>query len=263
MVDSTDAPAVLDLLLGFLRREFNTRYLGSISGLLWVLIHPVALLLLYGFLFGTVFQTRLPGVPPELLLAYVAVALWPWLMFSEGLSRATLAVQEHAALLGKVAVPAGLLVVANLAATFLLHTIGYLFALTVLWLLGYPLQPTGVFAALVGIGLLFVLTLGLALLTSALQVLIRDLAQILSQLLGFWFFLTPVLYGRAQLPAALHPWFDLNPISFYAESARWTWLGRGTLAWSQLGAALLTALLVFLLGFWVFRRLRPHFEDFL
>lgn len=254
---------MLDLLLGFLRREFSTRYLGSISGLLWVLIHPVALLLLYGFLFGTVFQTRLPGVPAELLLAYVAVALWPWLMFSEGLNRATLAVQEHAALLGKVAVPAGLLVIANLGATFLLHAIGYLFALLVLKLLGYPLHWTGVLWALPGIGLLFVLTLGLALLTSALQVLVRDLAQVLTQLLGFWFFLTPVLYGRAQLPPVLHPWFDLNPLTFYAEGARFAWLGHGEPGWPALGAAVLAAALCLLAGRWVFRRLRPHFEDFL
>lgn len=254
---------MLDLLLGFIRRELNTRYLGSISGMLWVLLHPVALLLLYNFLFGTVFQTRLEGVPAELLLAYVAVALWPWLMFSEGLSRATAAVQDHGALLGKVAVPAGLLVLANLATTFALHSVGFLFILLVFKLSGQPLLWSGFLWVLPGISLLFVFTLGLALLTSAIQVLIRDLAQVLGQLLGFWFFLTPVLYGRKQLPESLHPWFDLNPLSFYAEASRTVLLDRPGPGWPQLGIAVLVAAASLGVGLWVFRRLRPHFEDFL
>lgn len=253
----------MDLLLGFIRREFSTRYLGSISGMLWVLIHPVALLLLYGFLFGTVFQTRLPGVPADALLAYVAVALWPWLMFSEGLNRATSSVLEHAPLLGKVKVPASLLVVANVATTFILHSMGYVFVILVLWLLGYPLQPAGLLWLPASLALLFGLTLGLALLTSSVQVLVRDLAQILTQVLGFWFFLTPILYGRSQLPAALQPVFDINPLTFHAEAAR-TALLEGTVPAARgiLLACVISGLCL-LVGNWVFRRLRPHFEDFL
>lgn len=253
----------MDLLRGFIRREFKTRYLGSISGLLWVLMHPVALLLLYGFLFGTVFQTRLPGVPQGTLLAYVAVALWPWLMFSEGLNRATLAIQDHAALLGKVAVPAGLLVVANLTATFILHSAGYVFIILVLWLLGYPLTLAGMLWLPVGLLLLFALTLGLALLTSAVQVLVRDLAQLLSQIMGFWFFLTPILYGRSQLPAGLQPVFDLNPLTFHAEAARSTLLHASVPEPGGILTAAVVSASVLLLGSWVFRRLRRHFEDFL
>ena len=253
----------MDLLLGFIRREFNTRYLGSISGLLWVLIHPVALLLLYGFLFGTVFQTRLPGVPANALLAYVAVALWPWLMFSEGVNRATTSVLEHAPLLGKVKVPASLLVVANVATTFALHSVGYVFVIIVLWLLGYPMQLAGLLWVVVGLTLLFTLTLGLALLTAAVQVLVRDLAQILTQLMGFWFFLTPILYGRSQLPAALQPVFDLNPLTFHAEAARTALLEGAAPAFSAVLLACAVSALCLIAGAWVFRRLRPHFEDFL
>src|SRR5690606_2855644 len=90
----------------------------------------------------------------------------------------------------------------------------------VLWLLGYPMTLGGMLWMPVGIGLLFALTLGLALLTSAVQVLVRDLAQVLTQLMGFWFFLTPILYGRSQLPASLQPIFDFNPLTFHAEAAR-------------------------------------------
>ena len=197
------------------------------------------------------------------MLAYVAVALWPWLMFSEGLNRATMAVQEHSALLGKVAVPAGLLVVANLSATFILHTVGYVFVNVSLWLLGYPLTLIGLMWLPVGLALLFALTLGLALLTSAIQVLVRDLAQVLAQLMGFWFFLTPILYGRSQLPLGLQPVFDLNPLTFHAEAARATLLHASCPEWTAIAQAAVLSGVVLLIGSWVFRRLRRHFEDFL
>src|SRR5205823_248680 len=44
------------LFLNFVRRELTTRYVGSVTGFAWALLHPVALLLVYQFVFTTVFR---------------------------------------------------------------------------------------------------------------------------------------------------------------------------------------------------------------
>src|SRR5438270_5288031 len=75
------------LFVNFFRRELTTRYLGSTTGLLWALLHPLALLGVYHFVFTTVFRTR--GFGDQSFLLFVAVALWPWLAAQEGLQRAT------------------------------------------------------------------------------------------------------------------------------------------------------------------------------
>src|ERR1700750_2628883 len=75
------------LFVNFYRRELTTRYLGSVSGFAWALVHPLALLAVYHFVFTTVFRTT--GFAGQSFLAFVAVALWPWLAAQEALARGT------------------------------------------------------------------------------------------------------------------------------------------------------------------------------
>ena len=63
------------LFANFLRRELFSRYLGSISGLAWALLHPLALLAVYPFVFTSVFRTG--ALDGKSFLLFVAVALWP------------------------------------------------------------------------------------------------------------------------------------------------------------------------------------------
>src|SRR5437764_14869034 len=99
----TDAPPVRPrwnwLLASFVLREIFNRYAGSVSGLAWTLLHPLAQLAIFAFVFSQVFRV---GVPPEYsnvtYTTFVALALWPWIMFSEALQRAMGSVSANAGL---------------------------------------------------------------------------------------------------------------------------------------------------------------------
>ena len=80
------------LFANFFMRELTTRYLGSATGLAWALLHPLALLAVYHFVFTTVF--RAGSFDGRSFLLFVAVALWPWLAAQEGLQRATVSLAE-------------------------------------------------------------------------------------------------------------------------------------------------------------------------
>ncbi|MHB8679729.1 MAG: ABC transporter permease, partial [Rudaea sp.] len=95
----------LRLALHFIRRDIRNRYLGSFSGGLWALLQPLAQLAVYGFVFVYVFKARVPGADAPGYVPFLALALWPWTAFAEGLSRATTAIQDNAALIRKVALP--------------------------------------------------------------------------------------------------------------------------------------------------------------
>ena len=75
------------LLRNFFRRELFARYLGSITGLAWAFLHPLALLAVYHFVFTTVF--RIGPMNGKSFLAFVAVALWQWVAAQEALQRGT------------------------------------------------------------------------------------------------------------------------------------------------------------------------------
>lgn len=251
-----------NLALNFLQREVSGRYVGSVSGLFWILLHPLALLGIYSAVFTLVFKVSLPDTSNIGFTAFVALALWPWLAFQEGMLRGALAIQANAGLVKKVAFPNELLVHSAVCATYAVHGIGFLAALAVIALMGSSLhfEALPLVAILLLMQLLF--TLGLALGLSALQVLLKDVEHFLTPFLMIWFYATPVLYSVTMVPVRLQQWMSMNPMAYSVGRIRDLLMHGGGLVLSD-GAFLLGCGLVFVLGRWFFNRLAPHFEDFL
>ena len=248
------------LFANFFYRELTTRYLGSITGLAWALLHPLALLGVYHFVFTTVF--RATGFAGQSFLAFVAVALWPWLAAQEGLQRATVSLAGYSGLIRKVAFPHEIVVYASVAATLALQFVGYVAVLVVLRIAGESIHFEGLLVAVPLWIVLAIAVSGLALLLSALQVFIRDVEHVLMPLLMILMYLTPILYPLTLVPQQLRPWVAANPFSWLVGRLRDALLdGRLAIDWTD-GVALAGALLLFFVGRAVFRRLSPHFEDF-
>jgi lipopolysaccharide transport system permease protein len=251
------------LLASLLQRQIRDRYAGTAGGLIWALIHPMLMLAIYAVVFQYVFEVRLPNADrTQPYILSVALALWPWQAFSEALSRGTVAVQQHADLVKKVAFPQELLVYSTVLATLAVHAVGFAIVLTLLRLFGYEIHLAGLVA--VGIWAWMVLGLaatGLALFFGALHVFLRDVEQLLGQFLAALFFASPVLYPLALVPPALREWIQLNPLAHVLEPLRLAGLGQWDPQPATLIVALGGALLLWFAGRAWFRRLSPHFED--
>lgn len=248
------------LFANFYRRELFSRYLGSISGLAWALLHPLALLAVYQFVFTTVFRTG--AMNGKSFLIFVAVALWPWLAAQEALQRGTVSIASHAGLIRKVAFPHELVVYASVAATLTLQLAGYVVVLIVLALFGEPVHFAGLLLALPLWLVLAVAVTGVALALSALQVFVKDIEHILMPVLMILMYLTPILYPLSLVPEGMKPWVAANPFGYLVERLRDALLdGNLTLQWGD-AVAVIVALALYFGGRWIFRRLSPHFEDF-
>jgi homopolymeric O-antigen transport system permease protein len=248
------------LFANFFRRELFSRYLGSISGLAWALLHPLALLAVYHFVFTTVF--RAGPVNGKSFLIFVAVALWPWLAAQEALQRGTVSIAAHAGLIRKVAFPHEIVVYASVAATLALQLVGYLGVLIVLALFGEPVHFEGLLIALPLWIVLGVAVAGLSLALAALQVFVKDVEHILMPVLMILMYLTPILYPLTLVPEGMKPWVAANPFGYLVDRLRDALLdGRLALHWGD-AVAVMVALALFVAGRWVFLRLSPHFEDF-
>lgn len=253
----------LNLLRHFVARDLKQRYLGSLSGGLWALLQPLLMFAIYAVVFVQVLKVRLPEAVGSDFVPFLVTGLWPWTAFAEGLSRGTTAIPEHAGLLAKVALPREVLVLAPVTSSFLLHLVGFTAVLIAISLLGRPVVWSGALAALGLFLLLYMVTVGLALAFAAIQVFVRDLAQVLGQVLTLWFFLTPVFYTQAMVPAQFARVLDLNPMSIYISGIRAALSPGDGVGGMQLLAAAGVAAVALLLGTFVFRRLSRHFEDFL
>lgn len=265
---SSSAPSVAGKLGGrdrtlfanFLFRELTNRYLGSITGLAWAFIHPLALLAVYYFVFTMVFKAG--GFAGPSFIVFVAVALWPWLAAQEAMQRGTTSIAGYAGLIRKVAFPHELIVLASVTATLLLQLAGYLVVIGVLAVLGEPIHLEGLLIAiplwvLMGIGVT-----GIVFALAALQVFVRDVEHLLMPVLMILMYVTPILYPLTLVPEALRPLVAANPFSWLVGRLRDALLeGRLALQWGD-AVALGVVLLVFYCGRRMFLRLSPHFEDF-
>lgn len=248
------------LFLALIEREIRNRYVGSIAGLFWVLVHPLVLLGVYAVLFLTIFRVKLPG--DQLFVTFVAVALWPWLAFQESVQRGAQAVRAHGSLVRKVAFPHELLVLSAVAATFVVHMLGFVLVLLILSLFG-GLAWAGVPQVLLALIVLFALALGCGLALGALQVFVPDVEQFLGPAFMVLFYATPVLYPLSMAPDWLQAVLAWNPMRYLIEPIRAGLLSGQVLPPWQVGALWLGVLPLLIGSLRLFRRLSCHFEDFL
>lgn len=251
------------LLWSFTRREILNRYAGSAAGLGWALAHPLALLAVYSLVFTAVFRIKLPpDAGTAGYTAFVAVSLWPWLMFTEGLQRGMSAVQANADLIRKVAFPHRLVVQAAVLSSFAVHAAGYLLVLLVLRALGEPIHLSGLPWTFILLLLLAIGTAGLAAFLATLQTLLRDVEQVVAVAMTLLFYATPVLYPASLVPAVARPWMDANPMAWMSERLRDVLLAGGGPSSTDLAIALVAAVALGA-GLWLFERVSPYFEDYL
>ena len=248
------------LFANFLRREITTRYLGSVSGLAWTLLNPLALLAVYHFVFTHIF--RVGAFAGQSFLAFVAVALWPWLAAQEALQRGAVSIAGYSGMIRKVAFPHEIVVYASVVASFALQLAGYVAVLVVLKIAGEPIHLAGLAVALPIWSILAIAVVGLTLALAALQVFVHDVEYVLMPLLMILMYLTPILYPLKLVPESMRSWVAVNPFSWLVGRLRDALLaGNLALEWGD-AVALAVALAIFFAGRWVFRRLSPHFEDF-
>ncbi len=249
------------LAWAFFRRELDNRFSGTLLGAGWAFVQPLALLAVYGFVFEAVFRVRLPATLDVPYLLFVALGLWPWLAFSDGVTRGMAAVVANGALVKKVRFPPAWLVLAAVTASFVLNLLGYALVMVVLALLGHGVQWQGlpvVVAALLG---LWVLAVGAALALAAFFVFIRDIEHVVAHGLSLLFYLSPVLFSVAMVPAVMVDWMWLNPVTGLLEAIRASWLTGHIAAADGMWKSVGVAVVVGAIGYWLFHRLSPHFEE--
>lgn len=251
------------LLFAFARRELATRYAGSAWGFAWSLLHPLAQLAIYAFVFSQVFRVGVPdGYPGTSYTAFVAVALWPWIMFSEGLMRSMGSIGANAGLIRKVAFPHRLLVYSSLLACCAIHVVGFVAILVALRLTGDPVLLSRLPVALLLLVPYMLLAAGVGAVLAALQTLLRDVEHGVQVVITILFYASPILYPAALIPKAFEAWVRYNPFAWFSERMREILLQGSGLVAGDLGWTMV-CIAVFAAGIWFFNRLSPSFEDFL
>jgi lipopolysaccharide transport system permease protein len=256
-----------DLLLTLTQRDLESRYKGSVMGNFWPLLNQLSQLFIYTYVFSVVLKVKLSleGLPDNNLTfgLWLFAGLLPWLAFTNGFMQASNAVILQPNLVKKVVFPLVLLPLVPVLAAFVESSLG-LMALIILvaWSAGV-IHNTLWLLPLIWLPQLL-LTAGLGYLTAGLTVFLRDIPQTAGVILNLWFYLTPIVYPATVIPEPFGSWvFWVNPIATFSAVYRDLIITGQVNHSAEWAVASGISALVFGLGLWCYRRLRPAFADVL
>jgi lipopolysaccharide transport system permease protein len=249
------------LIRSMVRRDVAGRYAGSYAGAFWTIIHPLLMMLTYWFVFGVVLRTRFgeDGRSSNFVLYFLAGML-PWLAFSEAAGRAPTVIWEHSNFVKKLVFPLEILPVNLTASGLFSELFGVIIFL--IGMVGFGWYPT-VTALWLPVLLIpqVLFTLGVCWFLAALGVFLRDLGQFIGFLLTVWFFITPICYPEASLPAKFLWIFELNPMYALVRAYRAVLLEGSAPETAPLLALSAGALALFFLGYGWFFNMKMEIAD--
>ena len=260
------------LIQNLVGRELKARYRGTVLGFFWSFFNPLLLMIVYTIVFGFIIGPRDPtfGNSPILYALFLFCGVLPWTWFSSSSVESANVLMIQGNLIKKVLFPAEILPIVVVTSNF----IHFLFGLPILLaakglivVLIPGAQPFTWHVALIPLVMIvqFVFSLGFAFLLSALTVHFRDIKDILSNLLTFWFFATPIVYPLTfqsiQKSSFLRTFLSLNPMTHIIGGYQSSLFYGEILRWGSLGLTLLAGLVFLYLGYLVFDRLRDSFPE--
>lgn len=254
------------LIMNLSKSDFKTKYAGSLLGIIWAFVQPVITVIVYSVVFQVVFAQADVGNVPYVL--WLITGLVPWFFFNDALNGGTNAMLEYNYLVKKVVFKISILPIVKIISALFVHLFFICFTIVIY-------AVCGVIPGLCAVQIIyymfcaFIFTLGLTYATSAVVVFFRDLTQIISIVLqvGMWF--TPILWNVDNpafvLPPMVKKILMLNPMYYIVGGYRdslinkvWFWQRPGLTLyfWCFTG-------LTFILGVFIFKRLKIHFADVL
>ncbi len=241
------------------KRDFRTKYVQNIFGLSWAIIEPLAMMVILWFIFTFVRTGRGTDVPFALFLLTGLIA---YDFFNKSINSATRSISSYGFLINKVNFRSAFIPIVKILSEVYLHLIIIVIVGIILVLNGIPLS----FYWLQIIYYLFatiVFLVGLTWLTSSISLFFPDINYIITITMRVLFFFTPIFWDASMVPEKFMVYFRLNPLYYIVNGYRDSFLYHVSILEHKNEALyfwLLTSVF-FVLGVYVFKKLRPHFAD--
>jgi len=254
-----------ELIYNLVLRDLKVRYKNSLLGILWSWLNPLLMMLVFTFVFG-IMRGATEGYH-----ILVLSALLPWNYFAGAVMGGTTSIVHNGHLIKKVYFPREILPIS----VVLSNLVNFLISLPMLLLLalisGIPLTGWALLLPLpILIETLFII--GVVLILSTVEVFYRDTHMLMDVGILAWFFMTPIFYTLNELPqSASILWIEnfnpqvwlyrLNPMASIINTYQDLLYRQELTALDFLGRTALTAVAIFLFGYWFFHRFSARFGE--
>lgn len=241
-------------VLGSVKREFQLKYRNSMLGAVWTVIQPLAMITVYTVIFAQIMRAKLPGIDSTFAYGiYLCAGVITWGLFAEIAGRSQNVFLENANLLKKLSFPRltlPLIIVLNAGINFAI-----IFGLFLGFLIISDNFPGSVVIAILPLlAILVAFAIGLGVILGVLNVFFRDVGQLFSVVLQFWFWLTPIVYPQSILPEKAQSLLAYNPLAALIAAFQQVMVCGQWPDWWSLWPVSVLAILFCVVGLRLFRK---------
>jgi ABC-2 type transport system permease protein len=239
----------------FFRRDLSARYKASVLGIVWSLLNPLMMMVIYTFVFAHVLHIHQTDYS-----AWFITGFLPWFFFSTALSMGAQTLVGHSSLITKVYFPRELLPISMTAANFVNMLIAYaIFLPYAIWIRG--VSPAIILLIPISIAF-FVFTAAIAMLLSAAMVYFRDVEFLIGIALTAWFYVVPVIYSFDNIQnQSLRRWMERDPVVPYVNAFRQVVFYKNAVSVSGMILLYVIAAVSWLACYAVFNRLKVRVAE--
>ncbi|MBQ3469148.1 MAG: ABC transporter permease [Bacilli bacterium] len=243
------------LLKSNIRKEVRGKYKGSFLGVLWSFVNPLLMTLVYAIVFPLLLRSSQPHYT-----TFIVIAIIPWTWFTYTIASGTNTFLVNEGIVKKVYFPREILPISIVTSGLINFLISCIIICLFLLFSGIGFSINIIYLPLIVITQ-YILQLGIILITSAIDVYIRDAEYIINFFVMMLFYGTPILYSVDMFPEQYRWILRLNPMATIIESYRNIFYYKTTPNFVMLGIVFLFSLLVFGIGTAVFRKLEKGFAE--
>lgn len=247
-----------EYLIQSVARDLRKKYKRSVLGYFWSMLQPLMMIIILTVVFTNIMNHR----SHEDYAVFLFCGLLPWGYFDGTAAGGLSSIRANARILDQMPVPRFIFPVAiglyNLV-TLLLSMVPFVLVILVT---GHGINWTALLFPIILLPLML-FTMGVAFLLAVFNVFYEDTEHLRTVVFRALYFLCPILYDRADIPQWLLKWIVINPMFGIIENMRNLFYHSMLPDWSTYGLNMLGAILMLVIGLWVFEKSSDKFIYFI
>ena len=208
------------MIYNLFKLNLKDRYMASTLGGVWAILNPIIMLSIFTFIFGFVYQAKLPGASTTLsYVVWLISGYGPWLAISEGLLNSSNAIVSNTGIVKNMAFKVEILPIASVLVSIVPLLVS-LFFLGMIMVFDGNMPTWHAFMVIPVVVIMYFFMFGLGFFLSAVSVFLRDITIVLPNLLMIILFLSPIFYTLESMPRPIRLASTINPFYILTEGFR-------------------------------------------